>query len=74
MTEKYDTFSGELGGEVFSQGSCATPAIPPVIAQNLLEFMRRVQSTGMEAVAWVQAYQFVQQYAPQQPLPMAAPK
>jgi hypothetical protein len=42
-------------------------AIPPNIASNLLEFLRRVQSTGMEAVAWVEAYQYVQQYAPQQP-------
>jgi hypothetical protein len=42
-------------------------AIPPHIASNLLEFLRRVQSTGMEAVAWVEAYQYIQQYAPQQP-------
>lgn len=41
-------------------------AIPPHIAGNLLEFLRRVQSTGMEAVAWVEAYQFVQKHAPQQ--------
>ena len=39
------------------------PAIPPHIAGNLLEFLRRAQSTGMEAVAWVEAYNFVQQYA-----------
>jgi hypothetical protein len=49
-----------------------TPAIPPHIAGNLLEFLRRVQSTGMEAVAWVEAYQFVQRYAPQ-PQPLANP-
>jgi len=42
-------------------------AIPLHIAGNLLEFLRRVQSTGMEAVAWVEAYQFVQKHAPQQP-------
>jgi hypothetical protein len=42
-------------------------AIPPHIAQNLLEFLRRVQSTGMEAVAWVECYQYVQQHAPQPP-------
>jgi hypothetical protein len=46
-----------------------SPSIPPHIASNLLEFLRRVQSTGMEAVAWVEAYQFVQQHAPQQPQP-----
>jgi len=38
-------------------------AIPSHIAANLLEFLRRVQSTGMEAVAWCEAYQYVQQYA-----------
>jgi hypothetical protein len=43
-----------------------SPPIPPHIAGNLLEFLRRVQSTGMEAVAWVEAYQFVQKHAPQQ--------
>jgi hypothetical protein len=42
-------------------------AIPPNIAANLLIFLQRVQSTGMEAVAWVEAYQYVQQHAPQQP-------
>lgn len=41
-------------------------AIPPHIAGNLLEFLRRVQSTGVEAVAWVEAYQYVQQHVPQQ--------
>ncbi len=40
--------------------------IPPHIAGNLLEFLRRVKSEGMEAVAWVEAYQFVQQFVPQQ--------
>jgi hypothetical protein len=49
-------------------------AIPPHIAGNLLEFLRRVQSTGMEAVAWVEAYQFVQKHVPQQPgAPLAEP-
>lgn len=48
-------------------------AIPPHIAGNLLEFLRRVQSTGMEAVAWVEAYQYVQQHVPQQPTPAGVP-
>lgn len=44
--------------------------IPDHIAKNILEFLRRVQSTGMEAVAWVEAYQFVQQHVSnQQPQP-----
>ena len=51
------------------------PAIPPHIAGNLLEFLRRVESKGMEAIAWVEAYQFVQKHAPQQsPQPPAQPK
>lgn len=56
-------------------------AIPPHIAGNLLEFLRRVQSTGMEAVAWVEAYTYVQQHAPKPQqgvpfsgLPAAPPK
>lgn len=35
--------------------------IPPHIAKNLLVFLQRAQCTGMESVAWVEAYQFVQQ-------------
>ncbi len=46
-----------------------TVAIPPHIASNLLEFLRRVKSEGMEAVAWVEAYTFVQQHVPQQGTP-----
>lgn len=40
--------------------------IPPHIAGNIMEFLRRVKSEGMEAIAWVEAYSFVQQHAPQQ--------
>jgi len=42
------------------------PPIPERIAKNILEFLRRVQSTGMESIAWVEAYQYVQQLVPQQ--------
>jgi hypothetical protein len=41
-------------------------AIPAHIAKNILEFLLRVQTTGMEAVAWVEAYQHVQQHIPQE--------
>jgi hypothetical protein len=41
-------------------------AIPEHIAKNILEFLRRVQSTGMEAIAWVEAYTHMQQYVTQQ--------
>jgi hypothetical protein len=37
--------------------------IPQHIANNLLEFLRRVQVTGVESVAWVEAYQYVQPLA-----------
>jgi len=46
--------------------------IPEHIAKNILEFLRRAQSTGMEAVAWVEAYQFVQGQVPQ-PSPQGVP-
>jgi hypothetical protein len=49
-----------------SNAAPVAAAIPEHIAKNLLEFLRRVQSTGMEAVAWIEAYQYVQQQIPQQ--------
>jgi hypothetical protein len=60
-----DALKGHSNAEV--RVNPVIQAIPPHIAGNLLEFLRRVQSTGMEAVAWVEAYQFVQKHAPQQP-------
>jgi hypothetical protein len=45
----------------------AISTIPQHIANNLLEFLRRVTLTGMESVAWMEAYQYVQPSAqPQQ--------
>jgi hypothetical protein len=49
-----------------------TPAIPEHVAKNILEFLRRVESKGMEAVAWVEAYNHVQQHLPQ-PTPQGVP-
>jgi hypothetical protein len=60
------TNTDELLGSTVGHASGA-PAVPPHIAGNLLEFLRRVECKGMEAVAWVEAYQFVQKHAPQQP-------
>lgn len=51
--------------ENFEQMVNALQVIPTHIAKNLLEFLRRVESKGMEAVAWVEAYQFVQKQVPQ---------
>jgi hypothetical protein len=39
--------------------------MPSHIAGNLMEFLRRVKCEGMEAIAWVEAYTFLQQHAPQ---------
>jgi hypothetical protein len=51
--------------------SAPVPAVhfPEHVAKNLLEFLKRVKSKGIEAVAWVEAYQFVQSHLPQQGVP-----
>ena len=79
MTNAQDTQSQELAAHIATAmkdhpGNVEVrvnpdvhPTIPPHIAGNLLEFLRRAQSTGMEAVAWVEAFQFVQQHVPAQP-------
>lgn len=41
--------------------------IPPHIAGNLLQFLHRVRCEGQEALAWVEAYTFLQQHVPQPP-------
>lgn len=47
-----------------NQKSLQAP-IPPQIAGNLLELLRRVKGLdGVEAIAWVEAYQYVTQFAP----------
>lgn len=43
--------------------------IPPRIAGNILELLRRVPLTGMDSIAWVEAYTYVQQHAPQRSQP-----
>jgi hypothetical protein len=45
------------------------PAIPPHIAGNIIELLKRVQVTGMEAIAWMEAYNYVQPFAPAPPAP-----
>jgi hypothetical protein len=47
------------------------PALPPRVAANLCRLMERVQVTGPEAIAWVEAVQILQQIAG--PLLNAAP-
>lgn len=39
--------------------------MPPHVATNLCKMLERVQMTGMEAVAWCEAYQLLQQFAMQ---------
>lgn len=60
-----EALKGHPNAEVRVNPTVQAP-IPPHIAANILELLRRVQTTGMEAVAWVEAYQYVQQFAPQQ--------
>lgn len=67
MTKAEETAQVEALVQHITTAANIQAAIPPHIASNLLEFLRRVQSTGMEAVAWVECYQYVQQHAPQQP-------
>ena len=47
--------------------------IPPHIAANICEFLKRAQSTGMEALAWAEAFHFMQQHVPQQGQPPGVP-
>jgi hypothetical protein len=44
--------------------------IPAHIAANIREFRKRVELKGMEAIAWGEAYSFMQQHAPPQGQPM----
>lgn len=48
------------------------PAIPPHIAGNIIQLLQRVQVTGLEAIAWTEAYQYVQQFV-QQAQPQGVP-
>lgn len=48
--------------------------IPPHIAGNICEFLRRAECKGMEAIAWAEAYSFMQQqHVPQQGQPKGVP-
>jgi hypothetical protein len=41
--------------------------VPQHIAKNLIEFLKRTKCEGQEAIAWVEAFQFLQPHAnPQQ--------
>jgi hypothetical protein len=39
--------------------------VPQPVAANICKMLERVQVTGMESVAWVQAFQIMQQIANQ---------
>ena len=43
--------------EVGPPVAVAAPAIPPSVAANILVMLNRVQVTGPEAIAWVEAVQ-----------------
>jgi hypothetical protein len=44
-----------------------TPVVPPHVAANICKMLERVQVTGVESVAWVEAYQTMRQFVPQGP-------
>jgi hypothetical protein len=78
MTEKTDPMAQAIADEIMKKAPHAEvrinptlPSIPPHIAGNILEFMRRAQSSGMEAIGWVEAYTYVQQFV--NPLPQGVP-
>jgi hypothetical protein len=48
-----------------ARNTTPAPPVPPVvmsgqIVTNLMEFMRRAKSDGIEALAWAEAYAFLQ--------------
>src|SRR5271166_6287120 len=67
-----DALKDHPNAEVRVNPTIINATIPPHIAGNILEFLRRVESKGLESVAWVEAYQFMQQHA-QQPAPAGVP-
>jgi hypothetical protein len=49
------------------------PAVPPHVAANICEMLKRVQVTGMESLAWIEAYQLMQKFAAPPPQGPGAP-
>jgi hypothetical protein len=43
------------------------PAIPLHVAANICKMLERIQVTGVEAIAWVEAYQHMQRLGAQGP-------
>lgn len=53
------------GGKAEVRINPTVNAVPAHIAANILEFLKRVELTGMEAIAWGEAFSHMQQYVPQ---------
>lgn len=47
--------------------------IPPHIAKNICVLLQRVQVTGIESIAWAEAYQYVQSHVPPEPAQPGVP-
>jgi hypothetical protein len=47
--------------------------IPPHIAKNICVLLQRVQVTGIESIAWAEAYQYVQSHIPPEPAQPGVP-
>jgi hypothetical protein len=75
--DPHEALAAHIIAEAKKQGIKAEVAInkiPANIAANILEFLRRVELKGMEAIAWGEAYSFMQQHVPQaQPTQQGVP-
>jgi hypothetical protein len=67
-TDPNEALAAHIIAEAKKQGIKAEVSInkiPPHIAANILEFLKRVECKGMECIAWGEAFSFFQQHAPQ---------
>lgn len=50
-----------------------TPTIPAHIANNIMQLLHRVKLEGQEALAWVEAYTWLQPHAAKMQPPQSVP-
>ena len=67
MGENMNSTDESLSASIIANAQEKEPVLPHHVASNILEFLKRVQTTGMEAVAWVEAFNHVQNLVPKQP-------
>jgi hypothetical protein len=67
MSDDRNSCPVEAVGSAELISSPLTPVtIPPHIAANIMVFLRRAKCEGEEALAWVEAYTFMEMYVPKQ--------